>query len=135
VEQIVSFAVISAGALLVDQVSKFAILRLLTDSAAVWVLRPRLVRPSRLLGRSAVAVAALAGLGLVLAVAVAEGRLGSGLGPAAAGLAFGGSAGNVIDRVRRGVVVDFIDLGWWPAFNLADAAIVVGVVTGLLALP
>jgi lipoprotein signal peptidase len=116
VEQIVSFAVISAGALLVDQVSKFAILRLLTDSAAVWVLRPRLVRPSRLLGRS--------GLGLVLAVAVAEGRLGSGLGPAAAGLAFGGSAGNVIDRVRRGVVVDFIDLGWWPAFNLADAAIV-----------
>jgi signal peptidase II len=42
----------------------------------------------------------------------------------------GGAAGNVADRVRRGAIVDFIAIGRWPPFNLADAAIVVGV--GLL---
>lgn len=43
-----------------------------------------------------------------------------------------GAAGNLIDRVRLGYVVDFLDfylnsLGHWPAFNIADSAIVVGV--------
>lgn len=50
----------------------------------------------------------------------------------ALGLILGGAIGNLIDRVRLGHVVDFIDLGWWPVFNLADSSIVVGVV--LLAL-
>jgi signal peptidase II len=57
------------------------------------------------------------------------------------GLVIGGALGNVIDRVRYGAVVDFLDFhlaGWhWPAFNLADAGICVGagliVVDGLLA--
>ena len=52
------------------------------------------------------------------------------------GLVFGGAAGNLIDRVRFGAVVDFLDFYWrgyhWPAFNVADSAITVGV--GLLAL-
>lgn len=43
-------------------------------------------------------------------------------------LILGGALGNVVDRVRLGYVVDFIDLHWWPVFNLADSAIVVGVV-------
>ena len=52
------------------------------------------------------------------------------LGVAAAMVA-GGALGNLIDRaVRpwpfRGTVVDFIDLGWWPAFNVADIAVSVG---------
>jgi signal peptidase II len=42
------------------------------------------------------------------------------------GLVVGGAAGNLADRMRRNAVVDFIDLGWWPVFNLADAAIVIG---------
>lgn len=50
---------------------------------------------------------------------------------AAIGLVLGGAVGNVIDRVRYGAVVDFLDFhlaGYhWPAFNLADSAIVVGV--------
>lgn len=46
----------------------------------------------------------------------------------AAGLIFGGAVGNLIDRVRLGHVVDFIMLPSWPAFNLADCAITVGVV-------
>lgn len=45
------------------------------------------------------------------------------------GLIVGGSAGNLIDRVFRGTVVDYVDLGWWPVFNLADIAIVAGVLT------
>jgi signal peptidase II len=47
------------------------------------------------------------------------------------GLLVGGALGNVIDRLRFGAVVDFLDLhagGWhWPAFNVADSAITVGV--------
>ncbi len=52
------------------------------------------------------------------------------------GAVIGGAIGNVVDRVRFGAVVDFIDVhyaGWhWPAFNIADSAITLGV--GLLLL-
>lgn len=41
-------------------------------------------------------------------------------------LQLGGAMGNLIDRLRFGYVVDFIDLRVWPVFNLADSAIVVG---------
>jgi signal peptidase II len=44
------------------------------------------------------------------------------------GLLLGGAAGNLIDRVRLGGVTDFVKLPHWPAFNLADACITVGVV-------
>ncbi|MFL6039643.1 MAG: signal peptidase II [Gaiellaceae bacterium] len=43
------------------------------------------------------------------------------------GLILGGALGNLADRAREGAVVDFIDPIAWPAFNLADAAIVIGV--------
>lgn len=46
----------------------------------------------------------------------------------ALGVAFGGAASNVADLARRNHVVDFIDLGWWPVFNLADVGIVAGLV-------
>jgi signal peptidase II len=45
---------------------------------------------------------------------------------AGVGCALGGAAGNLLDILRRRHVVDFIDLGWWPVFNLADVAIVGG---------
>jgi signal peptidase II len=44
------------------------------------------------------------------------------------GLLLGGALGNLIDRVANGAVTDFIKLPHWPAFNLADSAITVGVV-------
>jgi signal peptidase II len=57
-------------------------------------------------------------------------------GVIAVGLIFGGAVGNLIDRARFGAVVDFVDVHWrtwhWPAFNVADSAISVGV--ALLAL-
>ena len=48
------------------------------------------------------------------------------------GMVAGGAAGNIVDRLFRGdawlhgAVIDFIDLQWWPIFNVADAGIVVG---------
>jgi signal peptidase II len=50
------------------------------------------------------------------------------------GLLLGGALGNVIDRVREGAVVDFIKVPHWPAFNVADSAITVGVVVLVLVL-
>jgi len=44
------------------------------------------------------------------------------------GLALGGSAGNLLDILQHRYVVDFIDLRWWPVFNLADLAIVAGLI-------
>jgi signal peptidase II len=54
----------------------------------------------------------------------------------AIGLIIGGAMGNVIDRLRLGAVVDFLDFhlgaAHWPAFNLADSAICIGVAAMLL---
>jgi signal peptidase II len=47
--------------------------------------------------------------------------------PVALGFLLGGSVSNLLDRVRLGYVTDFLDLEYWPAFNLADTFIVVGV--------
>ncbi len=43
-------------------------------------------------------------------------------------LIFSGALGNTIDRIFRGKVIDFLDLGWWPVFNIADVSIVAGVI-------
>ena len=75
-------------------------------------------------------------VGLALAISVGLGvwlsRTRSHWQAWALGLVIGGAVGNVVDRVRLGWVIDFLDFhggGYhWPAFNLADAAISVGVV-------
>ena len=54
--------------------------------------------------------------------------------PVALGLVIGGSVSNLLDRVRLGYVTDFLDFRYWPAFNLADSFIVVGVAILLAAL-
>ncbi|MHB8993591.1 MAG: signal peptidase II [Chloroflexota bacterium] len=43
------------------------------------------------------------------------------------GMQLGGATGNLIDRMRYGHVFDFVDLTYWPVFNVADSAIVIGV--------
>jgi len=77
---------------------------------------------------------------ITVAVLVAAGRRADRLGSALLGLVAGGAVGNLIDRISRaedgilsGAVVDFVDLGWWPVFNVADAAVVCGVI-GFVAL-
>lgn len=51
------------------------------------------------------------------------------------GLVIGGAVGNLVDRLIRhhgGAVIDFIDLRWWPVFNLSDASITVGVLLAVV---
>ena len=102
----------------------------------VWTLRLRLV-----LNRGGAfgiidnfaPVFALAAL-VVVVLLVRTGRSVRGIATLmAVGLIVGGALGNLIDRLLReghgflgGAVVDFVDLQWWPVWNLADAAIVVG---------
>jgi signal peptidase II len=79
-----------------------------------------------------VTVLSLVALVLLASVAWRITPQGGRLGRVALGLVFGGAAGNLLDRWRLGAVVDFLDVHWrqyhWPAFNVADSAITVGVV-------
>jgi signal peptidase II len=50
------------------------------------------------------------------------------LGKISLGLVLGGTVGNLIDRLSAGYVTDFIAIGIWPPFNIADSAMVVGVI-------
>jgi len=50
------------------------------------------------------------------------------------GMALGGAAGNLIDRLRLGYVLDFIDLHFWPVFNVADIGITCGAILVVIAL-
>ena len=77
-----------------------------------------------------VIVVTLVVVALVLAYFARQGeRRGMWL---ACGLIVGGALGNLADRVRAGLVTDFIKLPHWPAFNLADTAITLGVLTLLI---
>jgi len=67
---------------------------------------------------------ALALVGLVAWFALNAGRAWLWL---PVGMLLGGALGNLIDRVREGAVIDFIDPVGWPAFNVADSSIVLGV--------
>ena len=80
----------------------------------------------------ALTIVAIVGIALLLFYALFIYRrypfLDNRLGRSALGLILGGTIGNLIDRLRFGGVTDFISIGIWPAFNLADSAIVVGVI-------
>lgn len=86
--------------------------------------------------RWVVALLSLGALVVLVRVALRVLPRGGWLDHGAVGLVFGGAVGNLIDRARYGAVVDFVDVhygAWhWPAFNVADSAISVGV--ALLAL-
>jgi signal peptidase II len=120
------------------------------DQASKWLVRAQAVHlPLRLVGglridltyNSGISFSRLAGAGtivVVLVAAVAAGVcaalvLSSPRYRPALGVILGGAVGNLIDRVRfDGAVADFVRVYSWPAFNVADAAIVAG--TMLLAL-
>jgi signal peptidase II len=141
--------VVAGLVILLDQLSKLVILMLLDHAVAVTPFLNLVVVWNRgvSFGMFASAAALMPWLlsGLALAVVVALGfwlrRVAHPLTGVALGLIIGGALGNVIDRVRFGAVVDFLDfhaLGYhWPAFNVADSAICVGaallLVDGLLA--
>lgn len=79
------------------------------------------------------------GLGIIVGLLWFARSMTTRLGLVALGLVIGGAVGNLIDRAARsdrgfmgGGVVDFVDLQWWPVFNVADVAVVIGVVTLLV---
>lgn len=78
----------------------------------------------------AVVIAVTAVVTIVVAVSAVRGAFHP---PGAAGLVLGGAVANLGDRLVGGTVVDFLDLGWWPSFNVADIAITSGVALVLFA--
>ncbi|MGE0794179.1 MAG: signal peptidase II [Acidimicrobiia bacterium] len=138
--------VVAAGVVALDQLAKWVVLRELDGGRVVDVvgsLRLRLVFNQGLafgLGSRFTSLIALGAVAVVLVLLRNRHRVVGRVPTAALGLVVGGAVGNLLDRLLReghggllgGAVVDFVDLQWWPVFNLADVAITVGAV--LLAL-
>lgn len=131
--------VVTAATIVVaDQLTKWWALRALDDNTIdlFWTLRLRLVF------NTGAAFSLVQGLGPVLALGAVAivvvllwiGRVAPNRATAIAfGLIAGGALGNLADRLFRsgegflgGAVVDFIDVQWWPVWNVADMAIVIG---------
>ena len=72
-----------------------------------------------------VILAVTAAVMVVFAIAAVRGALGP---PVATGLVLGGGVANLVDRAVGGSVVDFLGVGWWPTFNLADVFLSAGCV-------
>jgi len=139
---LVAMATVVVG---VDQLTKWWALRALDDGPVhlVWTLRLRLAFNTGAafsLGSGRGGLIALLAVAVVVAMVVVSRSVTNRSGAVALGVVLGGAVGNLVDRLARsgpaggevgflgGAVVDFVDLGWWPVFNLADAAIVVGAV-------
>jgi signal peptidase II len=133
---------IALAALLADQLTKAIVVRSLELGESVSVLGPLSINHVRNSGiafglfsswaGTVTVLTAAAVLWMVLYFARAGAR--HPILPIALGLLIGGSAGNLVDRVRLGHVTDFLDLTYWPAFNLADTFIVTGVGILMIAL-
>jgi len=127
-----------------DQLTKTWAVNALTDGRVIhviWTLQFSLGFNSGMAFSKGQGLGTLIGVIALIAVAVllvSLRRTTSTLSSLGVALVCGGAAGNVIDRLfrddawLRGSVVDFIDLQWWPVFNIADAAITVGAVLLLI---
>ena len=126
---------VAVAAVIADQVTKHVVTRTLGLDESVHVVGPLSIHHVQ---NSGIAFGLFAGAtGIVTFVTAAAvvwmvvffARSGARhpVLPAALGLLVGGSLSNLVDRIRLHHVTDFIDLGWWPAFNLADSFIVIGV--------
>ena len=140
--QWVALLVVAGTAVLADQLTKSIVVSRLSLGDAIASIGPFSIHHVQntgiafgLFADSTTAVIVLTGAavaGMILFFARTARR--HPLLPVALGLVIGGSVSNLIDRVRLGHVTDFLDFLYWPAFNLADTFIVVGVAALLLAL-
>ena len=133
---------VAVAVIVVDQLTKLWAVRRLPRGPihVTWTLDLDLAHNtgaafSLLQGRGMGPAIALAGLIILAGLAMSSSMFTSRLASVALGLVMGGATGNLADRLFRshsgflhGAVVDFVDLGWWPVFNVADACVVVGVI-------
>ena len=133
--QWIVLAIVAAAAIVADQLTKQVVGRTLALGDSVDLVGPFSIHHVQNSGiafglfgsRTAIVIAVTAvAVGAMLVFFARSGRRHPVL-PVALGLVLGGSVANLIDRVRLGHVTDFLDLVAWPAFNLADTFIVVGV--------
>jgi signal peptidase II len=130
---------VAALVVLVDQLTKTWAVNALDDGHdvdVIWTLRFHLTFNGGMAfsqGRGLGPVIGVVAIIVVTILLVSLRRTGSTVAAVAVGLVVGGAAGNILDRLFRsgdgflnGEVVDFIDLQWWPVFNVADAAVVIG---------
>ena len=127
----------AVAVMVLDQVTKTWALGALDDGPrhVAWTLRLNLSFNSGAafgLGQGLAPLLVVVGV-VMMILLLGMGRSAGSTAPAvvALGLVLGGAAGNLVDRLVRdhgGAVVDFIDLQWWPVFNVADAAITCGAI-------
>ncbi len=136
--QWIELVVVAVAAATADQLTKAIVSSQLVVGDAVEIVGPFAIHHVRNTGiafglfsgaTSIVIVLTCLAIGALVAFFARSGRRHPLL-PVAVGLVLGGSVSNLVDRLRLGHVTDFLDLDYWPAFNLADTFIVVGV--GLL---
>ena len=140
--QWLALVAVAAAAIVADQLTKQVIARTLTVGDSVEIVGPFSIRHVENSGIAfglfasrttfVIAITAIA-VGWMVWFFARSGRRHPVL-PVALGFVLGGSIANLIDRVRLGHVTDFLDLEAWPAFNLADTFIVVGVAVLFLTL-
>jgi len=136
--QWIALAVIAGTAIVADQLTKAIVVERLPLGDTAVTIGPFSIHHVQntgiafgLLADSTSAVIALTMVAVgAMVVFFARAAQRHPLVPIALGLVMGGSLANLLDRVRLGHVTDFLDFEYWPAFNLADTFIVVGV--GLL---
>jgi signal peptidase II len=138
---LIQAGMLAAVVVILDQVAKALVTDRIERGELVHVLGPLDFTVSHndgvafgLAGGGGILVILLAGFALVALGAFIASAPESNLTWISGGLILGGAAGNLIDRIRIGHVTDFILLPSWPAFNLADCAITVGVIMLALAL-
>ncbi len=141
-QQWAGLGAIAVAAVIADQVTKQVVARTLTLGEEVQIAGPFSIHHVHnsgiafgLFSNATSVVVALTSLA-VLWMLIFFARSGSRhpVLPVALGLVLGGSLANLLDRVRLGHVTDFLDFRFWPAFNLADLFIVVGVASLFVAL-
>lgn len=131
----VCYLVTLASCILLDQITKYLVERLVPVGSRIKVIGPLVITHVRNEGgafgifQGSPVGLGLLGIGLLCAVALWW-RFDSSAVRSPWGLVFlgSGSFGNLIDRLARRAVVDFIDVGFWPVFNAADSFILAGVV-------
>ena len=137
---------ISAVIVLLDQISKAWALRDLADGRiihVIWTMQFNLTYNRGLAfsrGTGIGPIIGVIGLVVVALLLLSLRRADNALTRVATGLIIGGAVGNILDRLfrgsgwMRGAVIDFIDFQWWPVFNIADMAIMIGAATMMVAM-